>query len=65
VVFRRIVYATGNRGFCTACGAEAHGVEPDAHDYECEICGEWAVYGAEELIVTGEYEPEKGKSEKS
>lgn len=38
-------------GFCTACGAEASNVEPDARDYTCEECGEEAVYGAEELLV--------------
>jgi predicted RNA-binding Zn-ribbon protein involved in translation (DUF1610 family) len=38
-------------GFCVACGAETEGVEPDARKYECESCGESAVYGAEELLV--------------
>jgi predicted RNA-binding Zn-ribbon protein involved in translation (DUF1610 family) len=38
-------------GFCTACGAEADGVEPDARKYECEECGANAVYGAEELLI--------------
>lgn len=38
-------------GFCVACGLEAEGVEPDARKYECESCGEKAVYGAEELIL--------------
>jgi predicted RNA-binding Zn-ribbon protein involved in translation (DUF1610 family) len=38
-------------GFCTACGAEADGVEPDAREYECESCGEAKVYGAEELLM--------------
>ena len=40
-----------NPGFCTACGAEAEGVEPDARRYECESCGERAVFGAEELLM--------------
>lgn len=39
-----------NPGFCTACGQDADGCEPDARDYECEECGEHAVYGAEELL---------------
>jgi hypothetical protein len=26
-------------GFCTACGADAYGVEPDARRYECEARG--------------------------
>jgi predicted RNA-binding Zn-ribbon protein involved in translation (DUF1610 family) len=38
-------------GFCTACGLEADGVEPDAQRYKCESCGELAVYGAEELLL--------------
>jgi len=40
-------------GFCTACGAERSGCEPDARKYECEDCGEKKVYGAEELLVMG------------
>ncbi|HYT08944.1 MAG TPA: hypothetical protein VEL77_14970 [Rugosimonospora sp.] len=40
-------------GFCLACGAEASGVEPDAHEYPCECCGEARVYGAEEILVMG------------
>ena len=40
-------------GFCTECGEEASGVEPDARGYKCESCGANAVYGAEELVVMG------------
>ena len=40
-----------NPGFCTACGEDADGCEPDARKYLCEICGERAVYGAEELLL--------------
>ena len=40
-------------GFCTACGAHAHGVEPDARGYTCESCGADKVYGAEELVLGG------------
>ena len=39
-----------NPGFCVACGADADGCEPDAQEYECEACGEPAVYGADELM---------------
>jgi hypothetical protein len=45
------VEADDNLGFCTACGAEAYGVEPDARKYQCESCGAPAVYGAEELLL--------------
>ena len=38
-------------GFCTACGMEAYGVEPDARNYTCEDCGENTVFGAEELLI--------------
>jgi hypothetical protein len=40
-----------NPGFCIACGEEAEGCEPDARGYECEACGESAVFGAEELLL--------------
>ncbi len=40
-----------NPGFCTACGEEADGCEPDARKYTCEYCDEKAVYGAEELLM--------------
>lgn len=40
-------------GFCTKCGEEQYGCEPDARGYECECCGECSVYGAEELLIMG------------
>lgn len=40
-----------NPGFCTDCGAEAEGVEPDARKCRCESCGQPAVFGAEELLI--------------
>lgn len=40
-----------NPGICVACGADAEGVEPDARRYECECCGENAVYCGEELVI--------------
>lgn len=40
-----------NPGFCTQCGEEQGGCEPDARRYKCEACGEMAVYGAEELLM--------------
>jgi len=39
-----------NPGFCISCGSDAEGVEPDATGYECGICGEPCVTGAEELF---------------
>jgi len=38
-------------GFCTECGEIAYGVEPDAREYECEVCEARAVYGAEECLL--------------
>lgn len=46
----------GTTGRCTACGAEAYDVEPDAREYECVQCNEPAVYGLEELLVMGKLE---------
>ena len=40
-------------GFCTNCGAEADGCEPDAERYTCESCGARSVYGAEQLLIIG------------
>ena len=40
-----------NEGFCTSCGEETHGAEPDATDIECEACGAARVHGAEELLL--------------
>lgn len=45
-----------NTGFCLACGAEQTGVEPDAQRVRCEDCGNDAVAGAEQLLLTGWYE---------
>lgn len=42
-----------NIGFCTTCGAERECCEPDARKYECDECGAFAVYGAEELVMMG------------
>jgi hypothetical protein len=40
-------------GFCLACGEEQDGCEPDARQYECDLCGERKVYGIEELLMMG------------
>ena len=41
-----------NPGFCRACGADHDSCEPDAEDYECYSCGEFAVDGAEMFLFT-------------
>jgi len=38
-------------GFCITCGADFNGYEPDARACECELCGQFSVYGAEELLL--------------
>lgn len=48
---KRGMYGLDNPGFCLACGEEADGCEPDARLYECDGCGERAVFGAEELLI--------------
>lgn len=48
----------GGLGFCLSCGAEASCVEPDARNYKCEECGEYQVFGAEELLMMGAYSGE-------
>jgi hypothetical protein len=46
-----------NPGLCLHCGEEAMDCEPDAREYECESCGECQVYGADELLIMGAYNP--------
>ena len=48
------MFGLDNLGFCVSCGHEQEGCEPDAAKYECEECGERAVYGAEQLLIMGE-----------
>ena len=38
-------------GFCISCGEEHDACEPDAERYQCEVCGENKVYGAEQLLL--------------
>lgn len=41
-------------GLCIGCGQwTSGGVEPDAHNYHCEDCGENKVSGAEDAMVIG------------
>ncbi|RDJ34919.1 MAG: hypothetical protein DWQ19_08780 [Crenarchaeota archaeon] len=50
------IMSEDNGGFCTECGEEAYGVEPDARGYKCEACGAMKVYGIEELLIMGQVE---------
>ena len=40
-------------GFCTRCGAEVEGVEPNVRGYPCPTCGSETVSGTEELLING------------
>lgn len=42
-------------GFCLNCGAENEECEPDACKRQCSECGEYTVYGAEEIVLMGVY----------
>ena len=52
-------------GFCIGCGSQAFGVEPDAHEYECECCGHALVYGAEEILLQQLYRPAEKKQKRA
>lgn len=45
-----------SQGICVSCGFEQDGCEPDARNYECYDCGEDAVFGVSELLISGEIE---------
>jgi len=45
------IFGESNTGLCLECGADAHGVEPDASKYFCESCNRKSVYGAELLLM--------------
>ena len=42
-----------SEGFCLACRAPRDGCEPDASGYECDECGEPAVYGPHWIAIAG------------
>ena len=50
------VFGCESLGRCLACGEKAYDVEPDARRYICDSCGEWQVYGLEELMAMGRIE---------
>ncbi len=45
------MFGMENPGFCIECGEDADGCEPDARNYECEVCGERKVFGAAEIML--------------
>lgn len=51
-----------NPGFCTSCGHEHDGIEPDAINCECEACGEPTVFGADEMLICEMWHQEGKKS---
>ena len=44
-----------NDGYCANCQdiTNIGGVEPDAENYECEMCGQSEVYGIEIALLMG------------
>ena len=46
----------GTQGACLACGEIHYGIEPDARNYECEVCQQKQVFGLEELLMMGKIE---------
>jgi hypothetical protein len=42
-------------GFCLNCDEIHYYIEPDARNVECDFCGLNSVYGAEEILLMGEY----------
>lgn len=47
-------YCSNYSGVCLECGEiQEDGVEPDATEYECHFCEEFAVVGMEHALVIG------------
>jgi len=47
-------YREGYVGYCTTCCDWTHeSAEPDAREYECPVCEQPSVYGAEEALMQG------------
>jgi len=45
------------QGWCTVCADWTHPTcEPDASEYKCPECHNHTCYGAEELLLLGNYE---------
>ena len=55
-VLMDVIQADELQGFCLNCGEVVDNVEPDARKYECDVCGDTAVYGAEEILLCGWYQ---------
>ena len=47
-----------NEGFCInpKCGDQTLGVEPDADEHRCLVCGEFSLCGAEMVLIMLENE---------
>ena len=60
--FEASIAGDNNEGACRACGKIADGVEPDARKYKCVHCGEFKVYGLEDLAIMGGFQFSDGSS---
>ena len=45
-------------GFCRECGEEQEKCEPDLQREKCRSCGNFEVYGAEEMLIMIDYDPD-------
>ncbi len=51
------IHRSEYNGLCTSCGEwTCGGVEPDAEGYDCDVCGEPTVIGAETAFLTDAFE---------
>lgn len=52
----------GYEGWCKSCGKFTRdcGVEPDAENYNCPLCEENKVMGAEQALICGEIDIAEG-----
>lgn len=40
-------------GYCISCGSDRENCEPDTRQCKCEECGEFTVFGADEILFMG------------
>ena len=48
-------FGLDNPGWCTSCGEELEGLDPDAEQVKCDVCGARTGYGAHELLMQDLY----------
>ena len=53
------IAADNGTGFCLSCGEEHSNCEPDTEREKCRSCGKLEVFGAEQLLIMGDFEDEE------